>query len=574
MLKTFAQLSVILLWLASPHAVCAQPANPKVDALFKQWDRPTSPGCALGVIRNGDFVYRRGYGMADLDHAIPLTSDSVFYIASMSKQFTAASVALLIRQGKLSLDDEIQKYLPEMPRYEKPILIRHLIHHTSGIRDFIVLKYLGALPTEPIGSDRSDGENYEQMALITDEDVFKLIAQQKGLNFPPGTEHAYSNSNYILLAAIVKKVSGRSLPEFAEENIFKPLGMVNTHYYPDLFVVVKNRAVGYTPRGATFVPVRTNNGTIGAGGVLTTVNDLLLWDRNFYQNKLGSGDRKLIDLLLSGDTLSDGTQLRYAFGLFHYKYKGLNAIGHDGGFFGFKTSMNRFSDQRFTVICLCNSGNAPMDVLADQVADIYLADQFKHVPTTNAPPVVAPLQLSTRELEAFTGVYWNPITEGLWMLSVKDGKLTDPGAGGSILEPIGKDHFRVAGQAIEIVFERQADDKRPVAMFKIQGSGKPQRYLAVAAVAPSVKQLAEFAGSYFSEDIQATYRFVIESGELRLQRQRARSISLTPTFADNFWNDQFGYIRFTRNAQGKVDGLLLTGGWIRRFPFRKTSSVD
>jgi CubicO group peptidase (beta-lactamase class C family) len=562
---------VILLWLSSPLAVAGQAINAKVDAVFKQWDRPTSPGCSLGVIRNGEFIYRRGYGMADLDHSIPLSPDSVFYVASMSKQFTAASIAQLVQQGKLSVDDEIQKYLPELPRYEKPILIRHLIHHTSGIRDFIVLKYLAAVPTQSINSSNSDGDNYEQTGLVTDADIFKLIAAQKGLNFPPGTESAYSNSNYSLLAEIVKRVSGKSLPDFAEENIFKPLGMVNTHYYPDLFVVVKNRAIGYAPRGATFVPVRLNNGTIGPAGVLTTVNDLLLWDRNFYQNKLGSADRKLIDLLLTGDRLNDGTQLRYAFGLFRYNYKGLNAIGHDGGFFGFKTSMNRFPDQRFTVICLCNSRNAPMDELADQVADVYLADEFKSIPTVKPSPVAVPLQLSTQELQRFAGIYWNPITEGVWMFSVKGGKLTDPAGGGSVLEPIAKNRFRVAGQSTEIVFERVSDDERPAAMLKIPNGGKPQRYQAVVAVTPSVKQLTEYVGSYLSEEISATYTFVIERGILRLKRQQAESISLTPTFADNFWNDEFGYIRFTRNPQGKVDGVLFTGGWIRRLPFRKKS---
>lgn len=573
MLKTFARLSVMLLWLFSPVAVPGQTPNPQVDALFEQWDRPTSPGCALGVIRNGEFIYRRGYGMADLEHDIPLTADSVFYIASLSKQFTAASIALLIQQGKLSLDDEIQKYLPELPRYEKPVRIRHLIYHTSGISDFIVLKYLAAVPTQAIAAGNSDGDNYEQMGLVTDSDIFKLIAAQRRLNFQPDTEYSYSNSNYSLLAEIVKRVSGKSLPDFAEENIFKPLGMVNTHYYPDLYVVVKNRAIGYTLRGATFVPVRLNNGSVGPAGVLTTVNDLLLWDRNFYQNKLGSGDGKLIEMLLTGhDTSVHGLQLRYAFGLVSYKYKGLPSIGHDGAFFGFKSSMFRFPDQKFTVICLCNARNVPRaDEFVDQVTDIYLADEFKSIPTAKPSPVAAPLQLSTQELQRLAGIYWNPITEGLWMFTVKDGKLTDPAGGGSVLEPIAKDRFRIAGQSTEIVFERASENGPPSALLAIATNERPRRYQAVVAVTPSIKQLTEYAGSYFSEEIQTTYTFVIERGELRLQRHRAENISLTPTFADNFWNDEFGYVRFTRNAQGKVDGLFYTGGQIRRFSFRKTN---
>ncbi len=556
----------LLITVAAAQAVSR---NEKVDELFKDWDKPNSPGCELGVIRNGDFICRHGYGMADLEHDIPLTSQSVFYIGSMSKQFTAASIALLAMQGKLSVDDDTRKYLPEMPQYERPILIRHLIHHTSGIRDHIVLSYLIGLPTEPI---ESDAEMYETMALTSGEDVFKLIDRQRGLNFLPGDESAYSNSNYALLAQIVKRVSGKSLPEFAEENIFRPLGMTHTHYYEDLFTVVKNRAVGYSPQGSSFVPVRLNNGTVGPAGVLTTVDDLLLWDRNFYNNKLAGGQR-WIDLLLTADALNDGTKIRYAFGLLNYTYKGLNAVGHDGGFFGFKTSMNRFPDQRFTVICLCNSRNAPMDTLADQVTDIYLANEFE---TSPAPaPTPTPLaeeipQLSATELRRFAGVYWNPVTEGLWMLTIKEGKLVDPGGGGSVLIPIGPNRFRVSGQSIELLFETPRDGGRPTQMIKIVGGGKPQIYKAVDRVTPSLRQLSEYAGTYYSDELESTYEFAIQDGILILRRKKAKAIQLFPTFADNFWNDNFGYIRFTRDDHHRINGFLLTSGWIRRLRFEKS----
>lgn len=561
-----AALICLLASVATPQAVSR---NEKVDRLFKEWNKPNSPGCALGVIRNGDFIYRHGYGMADLDHDIPLTSQSVFYIASMSKQFTAASIALLAIQGRLSIDDDIRKYLPEMPQYERPILIRHLIHHTSGIRDYIVLSYLIGLPTEPVNSD---AEMYETMALTSSEDVFKLIARQRGVNFLPGDQSAYSNSNYLLLAQIVKKVSGKSLPEFAEENIFKPLGMTHTHYYEDLYTLVNNRAVGYSPQGNGFVPVRLNNGTVGPAGVLTTVDDLLLWDRNFYNNKLAGGQH-FIDLLLTGDTLNDGTKLQYAFGLFKYSYKGLHAVGHDGGFFGFKTSMNRFPDQRFTVICLCNSRTAPMDTLADQVTDIYLANEFKTSPGPAPPPTPIAHEvpkLSVMELQRFAGVYWNPVTEGLWMLSIKDGKLVDPGGGGSVLVPISANRFRVSGQSMELQFETPRAGARPTQMIKIANGGKPQTYKVVDRVTPSLRQLNEYAGTFYSDELESTYKFAVKDGMLILMRKEAKAIQLSPTFADNFWNDNFGYVRFTRDNHRQVNGFLLTSGWIRRLRFAKS----
>lgn len=551
----------------------SDPANEKsladkTDELFSKWDKPDSPGCALGVIKDGQFVYQRGYGSANLDHNIPITSKSVFYIGSMSKQFTAMSIALLVKQGKLSLEDDIRTYLPEMPRYQSPITIRHLIHHTSGIRDFIVLKSMAGFST---GVARSDDEAYETMARTTNEEVFELIARQKGLNFAPGEEYSYCNSNYILLGEIVKRVSGKSLREFAEENIFKPLGMVNTHYYDDLFVVVKNRATGYSPRkGGGFVPVSINNGTVGPAGVLTTVEDLLLWDRNFYQNKLGRGDQGLIDLVLTPDKLNDGTQLQYAFGLFHYKYKGLVPVGHDGGFFGFKTSMNRFPEQRLTVICLCNSRNAPMDTLADQVADIYLADQFKQNTAPATAATQKPISLTEPELAKFVGIYWNPITEGLWMLSLKDGNLFDPGGGGSVLVPIGKNRFQVTGQPLEFIFETPHEGGHPVRMLKVTRGGKPQIYEVVEAARPSLAQLAEYAGRFRSDEIDAAYTIIVQDGKLSLARKKAKNVALFPTFADNFWNDEFGYVKFTRDQRHKINGLLYTSSWIRRLRFKKT----
>lgn len=540
----------------------------KTDQLFAKWDKPDSPGCALGIIKDGQFVYQRGYGSANFDHNIPITSKSVFYIGSMSKQFTAMSIALLVKQGKLSLDDDIRKYLPQMPRYQSPITIRHLIHHTSGIRDFIVLKAMAGFSTSVA---RSDDEAYETMARTTNEEVFELIARQKGLNFAPGEEYNYCNSNYILLGEIVKKVSGKSLSEFAEENIFKPLGMVNTHYYDDLVVVVKNRATGYSPLEAGgFVPVPTNNGTVGPAGVLTTVEDLLLWDRNFYQNKLGGGDQGLIDLVLTPDKLNDGTQLRYAFGLFHYKYKGLDAVGHDGGFFGFKTSMNRFPEQRFTVICLCNSRNAPMDTLADQVTDIYLADHFKQNTAPAKAATQKPISLTEPELAKFVGIYWNPITEGLWMLSLKDGNLVDPGGGGLVLVPIDKNRFRLTGQPVELIFETPREGEHPVRMLKVTRGGKPQVYEAVESARPSLAQLAEYEGEFRSDEIDAAYTLIVQDGKLTLARKKAKNVALTPTFADNFWNDEFGYVKFTRDQRHKINGLLYTSSWIRRLGFKKT----
>jgi CubicO group peptidase (beta-lactamase class C family) len=276
--------------------------------------------------------------MANLEHNIPISSTTVFRIASTSKQFTATCVILLAEQGKLSLNDDVRKYLSEMPEYESPITIRHLIHHTSGIRDYLELIELAGM---------SDHDYY------TDEEALEMLTRQKELNFKPGDEYLYSNSGYLLLSIIVQRGSGKSLHEFAEEHIFKPLGMRNTHFHDDHRMIVKNRAAGYSPRENDGYQIRmTTLDIVGDGGVFTTIEDLFLWDQNFYHNRLG--EKNLISQLLTPGMLNNGEKLNYAFGLAVSDYRGLRLISHGGSFAGFRAQMIRFPEQKLSVICLAN----------------------------------------------------------------------------------------------------------------------------------------------------------------------------------------------------------------------------
>ena len=545
-----------------------RPLTDRVDSLFAQWDKPDSPGCALGVIRNGQLIYKRGYGMANLEYNIPISPTSIFWIASTSKQFTAMSIALLARQGKLSLDDDIRKYLPEMPQYQRPVTIRHLIHHTSGIRDYAVLLFYAGLPTEDVHSDE---DTFHLMARQTDEDVLTFIARQKDLNFAPGSEHLYSNSGYLLLAQIVKRVSGKSLRQFAEENIFKPLGMANSHFQDDLRLIVKNRAVGYSPiEGGGFSTVITNFDRIGSAGVMTSVEDLLLWDRNFYENRLNGG-MDLINEMVTPGVLADGQKIEYAFGLRSSQYKGLRVITHGGDFFGFKAQLLRFPEQRFSVICLCNSRNINANLLAYQVATVYLADQLRQPargPSTAASP--SPVKLSAQELATKTGIYWNPVNDDRWTLSLKEGKLVD--RGGAVLSPLSNERFQVVGSSRQLIFETSSQGGRPLRLRQIDEGSKPQIYEAVPAMTPTPAQLNEYAGNYYSEELDVTYTLSVQGGKLALRRRRSKDMPLDPAFTDAFRRDDLGLLRFTRNKQNRVTGLLLTAGRVRRLRFTKEPS--
>jgi len=269
-----------------------------VDALFSEWNKPDSPGCAIAIIHRGQPLYRRGYGMANLEYAIPISEKSVFDIGSISKQFVAMCIALLARQGKLSFDDEIQKYIPELRNYRYSITIRHLIHHTSGLRDYLTLMDLAGL--------RFENE-------YPDEEIIGLIARQKVLSFRPGEEFLYCNSGYLLLAEIVKRSSGQSLREYADESIFAPLEMKNTFFHDDFSEIVKNRAVGYSPaESGSFRISMSIFDIVGDGGVHTTIDDLCRWDANFYHNIVGGYGQDLIEEITSPGKLNSGKALDYA----------------------------------------------------------------------------------------------------------------------------------------------------------------------------------------------------------------------------------------------------------------------
>jgi len=527
----------------------------RIDQLFAQWDKPDSPGCALAVIKDGQTVYRRGYGSANLDYGIPLSSKSVLNIASISKQFTAMSVALLAKQGKISLDDDVHKYLPELPQYQSPITIRHLLYHTSGIREYPHLMQLAGIRFQD----------------ATDDEILKIIARQKELNFKPGNEYLYSNSGYFLLAQIVKRASGKSLREFAAEHIFQPLGMVNTHFHDDSTEVVKNRATGYAARkGGGFAVETTASAGVGEGGLFTTIDDLILWDKIFYEPKLNGGPELIREFVTPG-TLNNGQKIEYAFGLEFETYKGLKVVGHGGAYNGFSTDMIRFPDQRFTVIGLCNLANIESGRLTRQVADIYLANEFKQ--ESADLPEAKVIQVPEKELAAVAGSYFNFATNNFRRLYVKNGKLFySRGSSESELAPLGNNRFRMLGvpDRVEISYK----SPRPGAPLQMFTAANGKVFIVHDSVEPASyapQQLAEFTGTFYSSEIDATYTLALRDDRLVLRRKNVDGETpLVVQFADAFSAAGTGGIRFTRDVKHQVTGFLLTTGRVRNLRFDKT----
>jgi hypothetical protein len=495
--------------------------------------------------------------MANLDYDIPISSKTVFNVGSISKQFTAISVALLARQGKLSLDDDIRKYLPEMPQYPAPITIRRLIYHTSGIREYSHLMQLAGIRFQDATAD----------------EIYKIIARQKELNFNPGDEYLYSNSGYFLLARIVQRVSGKSLREFAEENIFKPIGIDDTHFHDDASEVIRNRATGYSPRQNGSFAVEANTfASVGDGGLFTTIDDLILWDRNFEQNKLAGGQELIRDALTRG-TLNNGEKTDYGFGLDIETYRGLNEFGHGGAFNGFSADMIHFPDQRFSVLCLCNTANVESGRLTRQVADIYLGGAFKAESTAKGLPEPKVIQVAEQELNAVAGSYFNFANNNFRRIYVKSGKLFySRGGSESELAPLGNNRFLMLGvpDQIEISFKSPRPGA-PLQMFTASNGKVIFVHDAVKTATYTPEQLREFSGTFFSEEIEASYTISLKGDKLMLRRKNVDGETpLAGQFADAFFAAGTGGIRFIRDTQNRVNGFLLTTGRVRNLRFVRT----
>lgn len=532
----------------------------QVDKVFEKWDKPDSPGCALGIYRDGQIVYKHGYGMADLNDDVPITPATVFHVASMSKQFTAASIVLLAQQRKLSLDDDVRKYIPELPDFGERITIRHLVHHTSGLRDQWNLLELA-------------GWRYS-LDLITDDDVMSVMTRQKDLNFKPGDKHVYCNTGYTLMGLIVKRVSGMSLREYTTKNIFEPLGMTHTHFRDDHAEIIKHDALGYEQEGKDkpFRMSLTNFDTVGATSLHTTVEDLQLWDENFYHPRVGGP--AFLQQMLERGKLNSGEQLDYAFGLVVGKYKGLPTVDHGGADAGYRSDLIRFPEQHFSTAVLCNSAETNPSALARQVADIVLAKDLKPAEATPAkePTKNAAATLTAEQMAAIAGLYWNKEDDDFEKVQVKDGKLqVQLGSEFRTLKPAGEAHFHVAdvpwGDDVDIHFVSAAAEK-PKRLEQSFGGGKPDIFESVTGYTPTATELAGYAGAYISEEIDPVYRMALQDGNLTLTRLKNKPDTLRPEVRDVF-TGEIGTVRFTRDANQHISGFILNAGRIQNFRFSR-----
>lgn len=545
-LVTLAACTLLAAWPATAQTSAVDAgASQRVDQVFARMAQPGSPGCAVGVSRDGTPVLTRAYGLANLEYDVALTPASIFESGSVAKQFTAAAVGLLVLDGKLSVTDAARTHVPELPEFASGITIQHLLTHTSGLRSqWPLLSVAGRPPGE---------------AVHTIDEILDLVSRQRRLNFEPGEHYLYNNTAFTLLSVIVSRVSGKSFQDFCDERLFKPLGMTSTQWRVNHRQVVKGRATAYRQaRDQGFQTFMSITNVVGNGGLLTTVDDLLRWNANLDDPKVGG--RALVDWLETRGRLNDGTENEYARGLTVTAYKGLREVSHGGSTAGYQTFLARFPEARLSVAVLCNTTGTNPSAMAHQVADVFLGDRLREP----VPP--ATVELSDAVLRERAGLYRDEASGALLEVVAGADGLHAYGASGPRLLALDANRFVTSGRAA-YTFERVAQGAATTwRVTESFGNTRPTAWHRVDPVVPPPESLDAYAGRYWSPELEVAYRVEAKDGKLWLRFRGDTPGEMTPADRDAFVAGN-NVVRFTRDAGGHVDGLTVYAGrvWHLRF---------
>jgi CubicO group peptidase (beta-lactamase class C family) len=557
-MKTIVFLAALLAAMPLAASQAAQPEEQQVDALFAKWNRPDMPGAVVEVIRDGKVVLAKGYGMADIEHGVPMTPGASFTVGSNSKQFTAFSIYLLAQDGKLSLDDDIRKYLPELPDFGKTITIRHLLHHTSGLRDYFNLMSM-------TGSRGDD--------VYTQEDALALVKRQRALNFAPGQLHMYSNTGYLLLGQIVQRVSGMPLAEFARVRIFEPLGMKHTRFLHGYGTLVPQRALPYLHSGAGgYDYVAVGDSADGAGGLVATAGDLALWDRNFYNGRVGG--LALLARMQEPGVQGDGKPFNYASGLVVDAYRGRRIVEHGGAISGFNAQMTRFPDQHFSVLVLANTSVSELDTsqMTRRIADIYL----DHEPARPAGPVAQEkvfreIAFDPARLDALVGYYALSPQSGI-EFNKEDGQLWARATGSARVAafPYGERDFFAKALAAQFTFDAPGPDGI-VASGVLHQNGRDIPAKRMARPGPPADKLKKFEGDFYSDELRVLYTVAGKDGQLLLTYPRG-TFALDVDGKDEFtFISPFGAIKYQCSDRDGCTGFTVTNGRVWNLQFTRVA---
>jgi CubicO group peptidase (beta-lactamase class C family) len=488
------------------------------DSVFAEWNSTHTPGCAVGVARHGKVLFQRGYGMANLETGTPITPETILESGSVAKQFTATAVLLLARDGRLRLDDDVRKYLPEMPRYDRTITIRHLLTHTSGLREWSSL-------VAAAGWSRGNRSH-------TQLDLLDVAYRQKSLNYPVGEHYSYTNTGYAIAMSLVERVSGKTFQEFSRERIFEPLGMRNSSWRDDHTRVVPGRAQAYARRDGEWRLAMPFESVVGPGGLLTTVGDWLRWNEALASGALFPGHA---DSLARRMKLNSGREIRYGLGLFVSQHRGVRELYHSGSTGGYRTYLTRFPDHgNLSIAVLCNAASAQAGRYAHSIADALIED-------FPAPPRLDTTRVDSASFARYAGVYRNDVTR-------------------TPLE-VASDAHR-SFRALPGGWYWLGNDSRwrfePGRLTIVEADGDTARHTRVSDRywAPTIEQLRQFEGSYASDELGVTYQVWVEDGSLMMSVRPGVAFTLRPRYADAFARGGTT-VWFTRDSRGSVTAMHL-----------------
>lgn len=538
----FAFLTIVL---PAVRSNC-QPVSPafrdtiqKIDQLFGGWGTQ-SPGGVLLVSRGGRVLYEKAYGMSDLEHDVINTPQTVFEAGSVSKQVTAAAVLLLVRQGKISLQDDIRKYFPDFPDYGESITVEHLLHHTSGLRDWGVVAGFGGWPR---GS-----------RVYTPAHVKEIIWRQKAINFKPGDEYSYSNSNYNMLTFLVEKVSGQSHQVFTEEHIFKPLGMMHTRWRFNFREVIPNRAIAYGLSRNQYVQNMPFENTFGHGALLTTVEDLEKWNQRWRTAVLGEELNKLQETTIR---LNSGKQITYAAGVVVDQFNGMKEISHSGATAGYRAWLAYYPNSQLSVVFLSNLAIADPVGIGKAVAGIFLGQ-----PRIEKKPLsYQPVAVSIADLSLVAGLYVNHTGEDVQQLVLDKDSLRLK-SNKTALIPFGQSQFYLPEGAV-FLFNSHGQLKQ------VTPRGDTLVYTRVLPFDPDIKELNSFVGTYKSEEADVKVVASVRDGRLQVFLSPETLINLRPAYTDHFFDEESVLYRVIRGKKNEVIGFTITSGRVRNLLFLK-----
>lgn len=551
---------ILLVTLAGAPVGLAAPddCDRRLDELFQAWNKPGTPGAAVAVIQHGKLVLEKGYGLANLEYDVPVKPETVYHVASVSKQFTAMALVLLEEEKKLSLEDDVHKYLPELPDYGQRLTVRQLLQHTSGIRD--------QWQTLALAGWRLDD-------VITQEQILRVLFRQKELNFPPGTGHLYSNGGYTLAAEIVARVAGKSFPDFCQERIFGPLGMTHTHFHIDHRRVVHDRAYSYEKTDEGYEALPLNYANVGATSLFTTAPDLARWLDNFREPKVGGG--AAIERLQEQAVLANGRKIDYALGLSLGEYRGLKTISHGGGDAGYRSYVLWFPPEELGIAVVGGLASFDPGGTANKVAEIFLND--KMTPATAKPgksdASAQPRKYRTLEpevLDQFVGHYVMGMP-GLEADIRRDGgKLMAevPGQGAQELHALGTNRFYIEPVKGEIEFVASTNGPLLLKFTNDSGSINGER---VSVIPSGPVSLEQYQGVYWSEELEAEYTISIKEGKLVATHIRHGEVALSPGGKDRFVTREWFMpeVKFVRDEAKKISSLTLGGGRVTAIRFMR-----